>query len=688
MRKNKYFILITLVISLALIVVGCGGGGGDQAVVEEKEETTEKTTEKQETATEEEKKTTEEDSKDIQDANLKQAAELKEKVDAGELPPLEQRLPKEPMVIEPEDKIGKYGGNIQLTQFGNNSLGIPGHVLSEAPMMFNRDFDNLETIGNFIKEWEFSNEGKHLTLNIREGVKWSDGEPLTADDFMFWFNDVMQNEEITPSVPGWLKPGGEIMEVEAADDYTLEFSFKVPYYGFIDWLNSYWYRGIDSFLPDHYLKKYHIKYNSDAPQLAEEEGFDTWVQLFDSYNSGGFTVPKPVGRPRLSAWIVKDVTSTGRIYERNPYYWKVDSEGNQLPYIDKIKTIITSDAETRKLKVLAGNVDYISSFLSLEDYPTLKSSEDSGGYDAWIGDSIWASRVTLAFQQNYLDDEVMSEILSNKKFRQALSIGIDREEINELVFLGQGEPRQLSYTPGTVSTFKDEWANSYADYNPEKAKEMLDEIGLVDDDGDGWRERPDGDTLLINLTANSSRAISVDTAELARDYWEDLGVKINLKTVEEGTLWQRVWNGKTQISTQFMTGAAPPWDQYNPRANTHFTWGNWLDYYDVFNEEIGDIPEDAEAEKPPEEIIKWFTWGEKLPHVSVEEKEELMNKIGDYVAENLPAIGTVGMTGHVGVSNKGLGNVRKVGDNPSVAATRNAYLEQFYWEDEERRRED
>ncbi|AGB41668.1 ABC-type dipeptide transport system, periplasmic component [Halobacteroides halobius DSM 5150] len=676
MFKRKSLILLVLMLSLTLAIVGCGGNNQSADNSAPKKDIAEK----QNQVDQSKDKVSNTD-------KLDQAPELKKLVEAGKLPPLEERLPENPMVVKPENEIGKYGGTIYLTQFSANSLGIPGHVNSEAPLTFNRDFNNLKTIGNFVKDWEFANKGKKLTLHLRKGIKWSDGEPLTVHDFMFWFEDIMQNKDISPIFPAWLKPGGEPMKVNAADDYTLEFKFAAPYYGFIDWINGYWYRGMDFFVPAHYLKKYHIKYNPNADKLAKKEGFGSWVQLFNNRNSAIFTETKPVGRPRLSAWVVKKVTPTGRIYERNPYYWKVDTEGNQLPYIDRIKTVITPDAETRKLKVLAGNIDYISSFLSLKDYPTLKKNEESGGYNAWIGKSLWASRVTFSFQQQYVGDKVMADILSNKKFRQALSLAINRKEIKDLVFMGQGTARQLTFTPGTVPVFKEEWANSYAQFKPEKAKQMLDKIGLVDKNGDGWRDRPDGKTLLLNVTANSSRALSVDTAQLVRDYWESIGVKINLKSVAEATLWQRERNGRTQVITKFMTGSRPPWDQYTPTNLTHYKWGNWLAYYNPFEEKVRDIPEDANAVKPPQEIIDWYTWGQKLPHVSGEKKKELLTKIGDKVAEQILSIGTVGMAGHVGVSNKGLGNVRKVGDNPSVAATKNAYMEQFYWKDEERRNE-
>lgn len=159
-----------------------------------------------------------------------------------------------------------------------------------------------------------------------------------------------------------------------------------------------------------------------------------------------------------------------------------------------------------------------------------------------------------------------------------------------------------------------------------------------------------------------------------------------MRVMEESTFFENVWGGKTQIATDFETGDIPPRLGYSPTEPTHFTYTNWLLRYNVFSGELEtEIPENVEAEEPPQEIIDWYTWGEKLRHTSGDERTELLIQIGDYVAENIPGIGIVGMSGHVGISKRGLGNVRRVGDNPTVAALRNAYMEQFYWKSEEKR---
>ena len=609
---------------------------------------------------------------------------LAEKVEEGVLPPVAERLPANPMVVEVEEEIGNYGGNITFTQFGPEGLGVNGHVLTEPPLLLNRDFDNVETIPNFAKDWEYSDDGRTFTLYLREGVRWSDGEELTTEDLMFWYEDILLNRELTTAIPVDYRPGGEVMEVEAIDDYTAEFRFAYPYFAFHENMNSSWYSGLDFFPPSHYLKEFHIDYNDEADELAQEEGFDNWIQYFTNRNSWEFHDPKPIGRPVLAAWVPVDVTPTGRVYERNPYYFKVDPEGNQLPYIDTQRTVYTPDAETRLMNVLSGEIDYISSFLSFADYPTIVANEDTGNYDAWIGESLWGSRVTLSIQQQPLDDEEMWDILGDVRFRQALSLAIDRTEIKELVFMGQGEERQMTYHPGLIDNFKEEWAQSYAEYDPERAQELLDEMGVVDQNGDGWRQKPNGDDLLVQLLANSSRAVHVSVAEMAESYWQDIGVRINMTSVEEGLYFGEMWEGQTHIGTYFLTGDLPPSDQFLPVEPTHFSYGNWFIDYDPFEGElmVDEITGDRGeiAIEPPEDFIEWYTWGHMVDHVPPEERQELFEKIGDKVMEQLPTIGTVGRAGHVGVSKRGLRNVRRVGDNPNVGATRNAWLEQAFWD--------
>ena len=616
--------------------------------------------------------------------DFNESPKLAEKVEEGVLPPVAERLPANPMVVEVEEEIGNYGGNITFTQFGPESLGISGHIMTEPPLLINRDFSNVETIPNFAKDWKYSDDGQTFTLYLREGVRWSDGEELTTEDLMFWYEDILLNEELTAAIPREYRPGGVVMEVEAIDDYTAEFTFDYPYYSFHQKMNSSSYSGLDLFVPSHYLQEFHIDYNDEANELAQDEGFDDWVVYFENRNSWEFSNPVPVGRPVLSAWMPVNVTPTGRVYERNPYYFKVDSEGNQLPYIDTKRTVYTPDAETRLMNILAGEIDYISSFLSFADYPTIVANEDTGNYDAWIGESMWGNEVNLTIQQQPIDDKDMWDVLGDVRFRQALSLAIDREEIKELVFMGQGEIRQNTYNPGLVENFKEEWATSYTEYDPGRAEELLDEMGIVDQNGDGWRQKTNGENLMIQLLTNSSRAMQVSVAEMAESFWEDIGIRVNMNSVEEGLFFGRMWGGEFHVATHNLLGYLPPNYRLMPQQHTYFGYYNWFLDYDPFEEKlmVDEIPEERAdlAIEPPEEYIEWFTKGSLVDHVSPEERKETFEKIGDLIMEKLPIIGTVGMAGHVGISKRGLRNVRKVGDNPSVGATRNAFLEQSFWE--------
>lgn len=620
-----------------------------------------------------------------------QAPMLDELVASGQLPPVEERLPKNPVVLVPEEEIGQYGGYLRSTDFNPTNLGITGHILFEAPYAFNRFEDELVMIPNIIEDWNWSEDGKTLVWKIREGIRWSDGVLVTVDDFLFWYEDVMLNPDISPVVAHWVRPGGENMKVTKIDDFTLQLDFAAPFFYWDEFHNSYWYRGGDTFLPKHYLMQYHADYNPDAEKIALEAGYQDWVDYFDYKAARHFTQPKPIGRPTLSAWDLVEESPTGMVFRRNPYYWKVDTAGNQLPYIDEIRTTFIPDGQTRNLRALAGDIDFLSSFLSISDYPTFVRNQESGGYDAWIGTSGWSNSVLLVFQHNYDQfDPVLAEIVREPNFRKALSLAIDRDEINEVVYLGQGQPRQFTYAPHNVPYYDEAWERSYAEYDPERAKQMLDDLGLVDTDGDGWRNRPDGEILMLNLSSNSSREENVATCELVTEYWESIGVRVNMRAVDETTFFPRLDNGQDPVAAVFITDDRPPTAaHYSPVIQSHLAWRTWLDRYDYMKGELR-VPEEELpelAEKPPQEIIDWFVMDMMMQHISEEDRIPSIKTIGDYIAETIPHIGTVGLVGHVGISNKDLGNVRRVGDNPGVAATRNAYLEQAYWKTPERRGE-
>jgi len=279
---------------------------------------------------------------------------LRTKVAAGELPSVEKRLPEEPIVIKPAEEIGQYGGTWRMVSVGRSNLEWHVGQFIGYEQLVRGAPDYSSVIPNIAKSWDVSDNGRVFTFYLRKGMKWSDGMPFTADDIMFWYEDVILNKELTPAFPDWLKVTGEPGKVEKIDDYTVRFVFAKPYGIFLDELA----RGIrETFQPKHYMKKFHPRYTSveKLEKMTKEAGFDNWFELFGDKNDF-WGNPE---RPTLYAWriLIPFGVGTRVELERNPYYWKIDTDGNQLPYIDKVAVSIVTQPEIAELKGVSGEID-------------------------------------------------------------------------------------------------------------------------------------------------------------------------------------------------------------------------------------------------------------------------------------------------------------------------------------------
>jgi peptide/nickel transport system substrate-binding protein len=604
---------------------------------------------------------------------------LAARVRAGELPPIDERLPREPLVLEPNHEIGVHGGTLVR---GNTPQ-------MESNLILNRPATDTEP--NIVRAWEFSNDGRVLTLHLREGLKWSDGAPVTADDYLFGYNDVAWNEEINPVAPGWARIHGERIEMEKVDDFTVRIISPRPYFAIIHQMNmvgANWQFGP---WPKHWFSTYHADYNENANQIAQQAGFDTWYLYFRElmpvlHSDHGF-IGEKLGRPTLNPWVFVEETPTTYVYERNPYYFKVDPAGNQLPYIDRHVAVKIDDAEVRLLKILNGELDFVAWGVSLENYPVIKGNEAAGGYEAWVAADLWASGAVFVINQNYDGDnaEVVAPVLRQLEFRQALSLAINREEINEIVALGQGTIRQAAVHPDTPG-YNPAWGEQhpYLAYDPARANELLDGIGMTRRDSAGYRLDPDGRPFALNIPINPAQPFWLPSAELVRNYWQAVGIRTNVRTVA-GAAFGPILNSSTysvfvwvldRMHGPAFVAARGSW--LNP--NFWFGpigpfWKNWL------------ATDGREGIEPPQLVKDLFERAEQLPFASPEEQIQITRFIGDTYAENLWMIGTFGMPGKPVVAKTGLGNVRRDAypDNISTGGVRNNWMEQFYWQDAARR---
>ncbi len=454
------------------------------------------------------------------------------------LPPVAERLPAEPLVVAPYEQIGAYGG--VLDGLSNATEAGTSDLLSIRHVNLVRFADDLVTIvPNVAKSWEWNDDFTELTFTLRQGHKWSDGAPFTAADVAFWYNDITLNENIVEEPRDVWLAGGEPFTVEAVDDVTVRFAMAAPKPGLLALLASDY---AQPFQPRHFLGQFHPDINPEADALATAAGFANGYEVINFYYgaSDWKDVPSPIFKdpgkisalpaavvPTLESHITIEDTTEGRRVVANPFFFKVDTAGNQLPYINEIAELYVPDNEVRILKMINGEIDYKAQSVSLPDAPTLLDNQEAGDYTVDLRPQI--SFPSIAFNVTS-EDLARRELFNERDFRLAMSRAINREEINSAAYFDLGEPRaDIGFDP--VPPFVTEEQAVYGtEYDPGFATATLDELAVVDQDGDGFRDLPNGERLLLNLQF-TTQAISTAVVELVAQNWNDVGIQTTLKEV-------------------------------------------------------------------------------------------------------------------------------------------------------------
>ncbi|TDO93896.1 peptide/nickel transport system substrate-binding protein [Halanaerobium saccharolyticum] len=570
---------------------------------------------------------------------------LDKKVESGELPPVEERLPvpEDLQVIEPVEEVGQYGGKVVSTAIGP-STESDGTVM--RPWMFQLDKSMANAVPDIAKSFELTNEAKTLTIHLREGLKWSDGHPFTTEDIIFWWEDVAMHEEVNHWTQWNWKMDGVAPEFTAVDDYTLKIEFPRSNPTIVDTTLTWW-RSQQSFFfsPKHYLKQFHADYNPEVEEIAEEKGFGNWVQYFTNKMQVG-PVQTNTELPTMGAWVLEDINSSRKTFVRNPYYYKVDTEGNQLPYVDEWEITIKSDAEVAKVDALQGNIDFAARILTPSEFPMYKQNEEVGNYTTYAYNNPVQAQIGLTFNVNH-PEEAKRKVYSNKKFRQAMSVALNRNEINAFAYRGLAEPAQATAKPG-APYFKEEWLDYYAQYDTELAKELLNEIGLDEKDGEGFRVLPNGETLIIDLEIPAPGSVGGtaqlgQVAELVKAYWEAVGVKVNLKTLSRELYQQRADAGEHDVGVWPVNVTrdinAFGFDSDGTRYATK--WAQW-DTWRMWDETGRKGEEPLKGIEPPEHAKEQLR---RIHEYSSAPSQEAMNKmLGDiwqYYMDQTYVIGTV-----------------------------------------------
>ncbi len=602
-----------------------------------------------------------------------EAPKLAQLVLGGKLPPVEERLPSVPLVIPVFDEIGKYGGDMRA---GFTSRSICNMERYGRSTLFRFNTDASAIIPNLAQSLDISPDGLVTTVKLRPGTKWSDGAPFTVDNFIYWLDDVENNDELKPGrISSYLRgineeDDGTLVKV---DDYTVQYVYPAPMTSMAKRLTNPC--SFSTFAPSHYLQDFHKDYNENAEAMAKEAGFETWVQW---YTANDFPHENPEV-PVLNAWyptgtVLKDDVV---VFERNPYYVGVDPEGNQLPYIDTVTHFhIPGDQERLNLMVLGGELDFQAFGINNEDLPLFKQGEEEGDYRL-IGHPV-ARGIWDGMYINFSLEGRIGDLLRNVDFRRALSVAIDRDAINQNSYLGLGEARQV--VPLKASPFYpgDEAAFAWTQYDVDLANSMLDEI-LPDKDSDGFRTFPDGERVVLLLDAwnqiNNSASLQVP------QYWEAVGMKTEyggaLGGEQGGTVIRDRVQQNENMFMMYVINAAHPFVQNSytsPTSWWSFSGPAYGSYYCKCH------PEDDPGMMPTgemEHLIGLHLRGTTVPE---SEQVELGKEIFRLWAEEVYGIGLVGNVPRYAAVKNGLRNVPTSWmGGAAERSPSTAFLEQFYW---------
>jgi peptide/nickel transport system substrate-binding protein len=507
-------------------------------------------------------------------SKYKQAPTLDADVASGKLPPVDQRLPDQPLVEDPVEStgtIGHYGGVWRRGFIGPSDYNGYVRVVYDSLVVFSPDGGTI--VPKVAQGWENSSDYKTWTIKLRKGAKWSDGQPMTADDILFWYNDVLLNKDVTPSLPKWMKNAdGSVAKVEKVDDYNVKFTFAEPNTLFLYELANKdgGDRTYAVFLPAHYLKQFLPTYGDKAAidKMVTDAKFKTWVELFASKNAP-FENPD---RPTMAAW-----TPATRISEqvfslkRNPYYVGVDKEGNQLPYLDEVRFTFYADAQTLNLAAIAGEIDEQDRHINLMNYPVFKENEQAGKYKIITWPDFGGSDAAVVFNQTYEKDPDLGKLMQNKDFRIALSLATNRQQVQEGPFMGLGQPRNAVPAPWHPYYPGDAIATQNTQFDQAKANQMLDALGLDKKNADGIRLYSGTDKpVQIEISVVAAFGPWPDVAQMVAKNWEAVGVKtivqireraLHFQMRESNDLQTEIWNEDT---SGFPFTGAP---KYDPRVS-------------------------------------------------------------------------------------------------------------------------
>ena len=561
---------------------------------------------------------------------------LAKRVAAGELPPVAERLPREPVVVEPVERIGTYGGTWRRVIVAITDLSLRDRLGYEPIVRWDRS--GKRVVPGVAERWEVLDGGRTFVFHLRKGMRWSDGAPFTAEDIVFTVNDYYGNPEVNPIYPAWLVLDGVRVEVEAPNLEIVVFRFTRPHGIFLELMA---YRSNEIILPKHYLRRFHPQFTpeTELDRMAKSEGREHWVQMFASKINFNENPDLPSIRP----FVLRIAPPATRVVaERNPYYWKVDPAGNQLPYIDEIANVEVQNAEILNFKAMTGDVDFQARNIDAANFTLFMENREKGGYRV-IRDI--NPTPTVIYVNPWSKDAKLRPILQDRRFRVALSVAINRPEIIDIIYSGMAIPSRGVSTPADPY-YLPEFDEKYLEYDPQRANYLLDEVGLRKGP-DGMRRMPNGEPFIQILNVYPSETgTGLDLWQLITDYWREVGLQFVVKTDSPALSQMQARNGNSDFWA-YAAGSMhwvvdPQW--YVPWKTTSYFAPQFGQYRDSGGKAgVKPLPE-------YQRLIAWYT---ELVDAGQDEerKTELAHKILRQWAEESYTIGIVSQEALTIVSN-------------------------------------
>jgi peptide/nickel transport system substrate-binding protein len=561
-------------------------------------------------------------------SKFEEAPEIVDLVAQGKLPPIDERMPLVPLVAP--RKGGKYGGTMRLasTDTDPNDWNVRNNGAMQAiPMRLSEDLSGV--VPNWYTDCAYSEDKTTIHCFIRKGSKFSDGEPHTVDDWIFWRDYVTADTDVTPVPFSYYQAEGEVLQIDKIDDYTFDIVFKLPAPMFVKscFAHCLGFWG-NHLMPAEYLKPFSIHFNPKADEEAKAAGWENWGALLFFKNKAEDSME--VGTPTTSAFQMTSVQPDSVRMSRNPYYHVVDQDGKHLPYIDEIAEEKVANSEVIYAKTLAGDIDRQG--VPFKDYETYKNGEERGGFKIYDWTQV-SNYLVFSWNQNFPDD-TWRTIFQDVRFRRAMSVALNREEMNQVAFAGVATPSQFTCAK-SVAAWKEEYATAYAQYDPDMANQLLDEIGLAWDDKHELRVLPTGQpaemsTMFVDWMASPA-------LELAIDNWLQVGIKVNYKLVDRSFTHDAYmgisemvplscWGGDEIGSV--LLASRPKWfvAPYTDETTLAPLWGRWYE------------SNGKEGEAPPEHVQElyeaqrmWLQTGD-LKYITILLEDN---------AENLWTVGTL-----------------------------------------------